>query len=64
MDKYELANNLVKSDLIDVYDVLDMSYVNARDKEMKSGKLHKQMEGGLFPCIKTHVDNYGVVVYD
>ena len=62
--KNELIKLLENSDLIKPYDVLDISYVNARLKEVKSHKLHKQMTGGIVPCIKTNIQNYGVVVYE
>ncbi|MBR1454477.1 MAG: hypothetical protein IJ593_07505 [Lachnospiraceae bacterium] len=64
MMKDEVINRIIDSDLIEPYDFIDLSYANARLNEIKDNKLHKQMTGGISPCIKTNVVNYGVVVYD
>ena len=64
MMKDEVINRIIKSDLLEPYDFIDLSYGNARLNEIKDNKLHKQMTGGISPCIKTNVVNYGVVVYD
>ena len=60
----EMIDELVRSDLLMPYDFIDVSYANARFKEIKQNKLHKQMAGGIAPCIKTNIQNYGVVVYE
>lgn len=62
--KDEVINRIINSDLLEPYDFIDLSYANARLNEIKDNKLHKQMTGGISPCIKTNVVNYGVVVYD
>lgn len=62
--KYEVANILIKNKMVEPYDFLDLSYANSRLKEVKSGIIHKQRADGICPCIKTNIDNYGVVVYD
>ena len=62
--KDEVINRIINSDLLEPYDFVDLSYANARLTEIKDNKLHKQMTGGISPCIKTNVVNYGVVVYD
>ena len=64
MMKDEVINRIIDSDLLEPYDFIDLSYANARLNEIKDNKLHKQMAGGISPCIKTNVVNYGVVVYD
>ena len=64
MMKDEVINKIINSDLLEPYDFIDLSYANARLNEIKDNKLHKQMTGGISPCIKTNVVNYGVVVYD
>ena len=64
MMKDEVINRIIDSDLLEPYDFIDLSYANARLNEIKDNKLHKQMTGGISPCIKTNVVNYGVVVYD
>ena len=64
MMKDEVINRILDSDLLEPYDFIDLSYANARLNEIKDNKLHKQMTGGISPCIKTNVVNYGVVVYD
>ncbi len=64
MMKDEVINRIINSDLLEPYDFIDLSYANARLNEIKDNKLHKQMIGGISPCIKTNVVNYGVVVYD
>ena len=64
MMKDEVINRIINSDLLEPYDFIDLSYANARLNEIKDNKLHKQMTGGISPCIKTNVVNYGVVVYD
>lgn len=64
MIKDEMMKRLVSSDLLTPYDFIDVSYVNARLKEVKQNRLHKQMTGGIAPCIKTNIQNYGVVVYE
>ena len=64
MMKDEVINRIINSDLLEPYDFIDLSYANARLNEIKNNKLHKQMTGGISPCIKTNVVNYGVVVYD
>ena len=62
--KDEVINRIINSDLLEPYDFIDLSYANARLNEIKENRLHKQMTGGISPCIKTNVVNYGVVVYD
>ena len=64
MIKDEIIEKMIDSNLIEPYDFIDLSYANARLKEINKNKLHKQMTGGISPCIKTNVTNYGVVVYD
>lgn len=64
MMKDEVINRIINSDLLEPYDFIDLSYANARLNEIKENRLHKQMTGGISPCIKTNVVNYGVVVYD
>ena len=64
MMKDEMINRIINSDLLEPYDFIDLSYANARLNEIKENRLHKQMTGGISPCIKTNVVNYGVVVYD
>ena len=64
MMKDDVINRIINSDLLEPYDFIDLSYANARLNEIKDNKLHKQMTGGISPCIKTNVVNYGVVVYD
>ena len=64
MMKDEVINRIINSELLEPYDFIDLSYANARLNEIKDNKLHKQMTGGISPCIKTNVVNYGVVVYD
>ena len=64
MMKDEVINRIIDSDLLEPYDFIDLSYANARLNEIKDNKLHKQMTGGISPCIKTNIVNYGVVVYD
>ena len=64
MMKDEVINRIINSDLLWPSDFIDLSYANARLNEIKDNKLHKQMTGGISPCIKTNVVNYGVVVYD
>lgn len=64
MMKDEVINRIINSDLLEPYDFIDLSYANARLCEVKENRLHKQMTGGISPCIKTNVVNYGVVVYD
>ena len=64
MMKDEVINRIINSDLLEPYDFIDLSYANARLNEIKDNKLHKQMTGGISPCIKTNIVNYGVVVYD
>ena len=64
MMKDEVIYRIIDSDLLEPYDFIDLSYANARLNEIKDNKLHKQMTGGISPCIKTNVVNYGVVVYD
>ncbi len=64
MIKDEMIDAIVNSNLLEPYDFIDVSYANARFKEIKQNKLHKQMVGGIAPCIKTNIQNYGVVVYE
>ena len=62
--KHIVANELIKNNLVKEFDFIDLSYANSRLKELKSNKLHKQKSDGLAPCIKTNIQNYGVVVND
>lgn len=62
--KYIVSDKLCKSNLINEYDFIDLSYANARLKEINNGTLHKQRADNLCPCIKTNIQNYGVVVYE
>lgn len=64
MIKDEIIEKMIDSNLIEPYDFIDLSYANARLKEINKNQLHKQMTGGISPCIKTNVTNYGVIVYD
>lgn len=58
----KLGNEIIKSGLAKEYDFIDMSYKRARFSELKKGVLKKQIVGGISPCIKTNITNYGVVV--
>lgn len=62
--KYIVSDKLCKSKLIKEYDFIDLSYANTRLKEINKGIIHKQRKDTLCPCIKTNIQNYGVVVYE
>ena len=60
----KLGNEIIKSALVNEFDFIDMSYKNARLEDLKRGVLKKQMIGGISPCVKISMINYGVVVME
>ena len=62
--KYEVARKLIEKNMVKELDFIDLSYANTRLIEVNNDKLHKQRSDGICPCIKTNIQNYGVVVYD
>lgn len=62
--KNKVCKLLIKNKMVDIYDFIDLSYANSRLSEIEKGILHKQRSDKLCPCIKTNIQNYGVVVYE